>query len=432
MKIVEIEKTGKEFMKYYTEEKISEIPPQGIFRNGVVLRVVNKDGTYQGIMRFPNDRRIQIEQDVIKNYIDTLEKENKEYDTKIINSNERRIGNNIVFISSINGTGGKYLYIMAPLSPVDATVNVLKSQLLLITLILIIISFILSLIISIRISKPIIRIKNTALNFARGNYDIRFEEGSYNEINELSDVLNHTAKELTKNEELRRDLIANVSHDLKTPLTIIKSYAEMIGDISGDNKEKREEHLKVIVDETDRLTLLVDDILDLSKMEAGTVEFEMEKFNLSETVTGIYEKFRVFSEFKNYNFVIDCPDNIIVTGNEKRITQVIYNLVGNAVNYTGEDKTIKIAVEKKENVARFEVTDTGKGISNADIKRVWNRYYKSSNTNGREPNGSGIGLAIVKNILEIHNVDYGIISKEGYGATFWFELTLGADNNEEN
>ena len=188
-------------------------------------------------------------------------------------------------------------------------------------------------IISTRISKPIIRIKNTALNFSRGNYDVTFEEGTYNEINELSHVLNHTAKELTKNEELRRDLIANVSHDLKTPLTIIKSYAEMIEDISGDNKIKREEHLKVIVDETDRLTLLVDDILDLSKMEAGTVEFEMEKFNLSETVAGVYEKFRVFSEFKNYNFVIDCPDDIIVTGNKKRITQVIYNLVGNALTH---------------------------------------------------------------------------------------------------
>jgi signal transduction histidine kinase len=206
----------------------------------------------------------------------------------------------------------------------------------------------------------------------------------------------------------------------------------MIQDISGDNKEKREEHLGVIVNETDRLTLLVNDILDLSKMEAGTVTFDMDNFNLSQTVKNIYEKFRVFSEFKNYNFITDCPDNVITYGNEKRITQVIYNLIGNAVNYTGDDNTVEIKVEKKEKTVSFQVTDTGKGISKEDIERVWNRYYKVSKTNSREANGSGIGLAIVKNILEIHNVDYGIISQEGKGATFWFELPLGETGNEEN
>ena len=178
--------------------------------------------------------------------------------------------------------------------------------------------------------------------------------------------------------------------------------------------------------------MLVNDILDLSKMEAGTITLDMRNFNLSKTVKNIYEKFRVFSEFRNYNFIIDCPDDITAYGNEKRITQVIYNLVGNAVNYTGKDNTVIIKVEKKEKTARFQVSDTGKGISEEEIERVWNRYYKVSKTNGREMNASGIGLAIVKNILELHNVDYGIISNVGEGATFWFELPLGETENEEN
>jgi len=425
MKFAEVENIGKDFLEYYNSKNISEIPPQGTFRNGVILRVINKEGSFTDF-GYHKDMRIRRERETIEKYIEKLNSSSKKYLIETVSNDGRGMGNNIVFIAEISDSKGEsYLYLTAPLSPVDATVNVLKSQFILVSFLALIISFLLSFFMSNRLALPIVKIKNSALELAKGKYDVTFEDGNYNEINELSNVLNRTAKELSKNEELRRDLIANISHDLKTPLTIIKSYAEMVIDISGDNKEKRQEHLGVIINEADRLTLLVNDILDLSRMEAKTVEFEKENFDFSQTVNKIYEGFKVFSNYKNYNFSLECPNHVYAIGNEGRINQVIYNLIGNAINYTGDDKTVKIKVTENENSVRFAVTDTGKGIADDELERVWNRYYKASKTNTREVNGSGIGLAIVKNILELHNAEYGIISEIDKGSTFWFELLKG-------
>lgn len=431
MKFNETESIGNEIAASYSVDNVSEIPPQGLFRKGMIIRRLSTDGYYMESEFVKRDRRLMIENERLSEYIDRLNESDKNYLIEIISDNFRGsdnmpgINRNIIYISKVADESGKtdsYLYIMTPLSPTDATVNVLKSQLILVTVIIVIISFLLSFFLARRLSKPIVRIKDSALKLSEGEYDVVFESGDYQEINELSNVLNYTAKELSKNEELRRDLIANVSHDLKTPLTIIKSYAEMITDISGDNKEKREEHLKVIVKETDRLTDLVNDILDLSKMEANTVELEMKEFDIAKTVKKIYEGFKVFSEYKNYNFTLECDDSLIVLGNEGRITQVIYNLIGNAVNYTGEDLKVDIRLFGNDDKVRFEVRDTGKGISKEDMPRVWDRYYKASKTNTREVNGSGIGLAIVKNVLKLHNADFGAESELNKGSAFWFEM----------
>jgi hypothetical protein len=166
---------------------------------------------------------------------------------------------------------------------------------------------------------------------------------------------------------LRRDLIANVSHDLKTPLTIIKSYAEMIIDISGDNKGKREEHLGVIIKESDRLTELVNDILDLSKIEAKIEKFEMKEFDIADTLRRVYEKFQVFSECKKINFNLICPDSLMAIGNEVRINQVMYNLIGNAVNYTGPDNFVEVKLfEKEETVHNILLNGDGYIVGEAE------------------------------------------------------------------
>ncbi len=428
MKIKEAEKLGNELASTYTPSNVSEIPLQGMFRHGMIVRNINLDGSGTYPDRMINEPRIRerIDKRNLKTYIEKLNESGKNHIVEIMTDDFRETNKNIVYLSKVVDESGNlhsYLLIQTPLTPTDATVRVLKSQLIIVSFAIILISILISFFLAKKISKPIIKIKDTSLKLSSGNYSINFEEGGYREIDELANVLNHTARELSKNEALRRDLIANVSHDLRTPLTIIKSYGEMIIDISGDIKEKREEHLNVIIKEADRLSLLVSDILDLSKIESGTIELDMAEFDICALVKKVYEQFKVLSQYENYNFELSVREGLKAFGNEARITQVIYNLVNNAVNYTGEDKKVTIRLFSNGDAIRFEVSDTGKGISEEDKERVWDRYYRASRNNKREISGSGIGLAIVKNILTLHNANYGVISEKGKGSTFWFELT---------
>ena len=330
----------------------------------------------------------------------------------------------MLYVCKLQGVEGEvyYLTISSALAPVDVTSQVLQNQLVLITVISLIMAFLLSYFFARQLAKPIVNITNSAKKLAEGDYSVSFEGSKYTEINQLSDVLNTTTKELAKTDTLRRDLMANVSHDLRTPMTIIKSYGEMIRDISGNNPEKRAAHTQVIIDEADRLTTLVNDILDLSRLESGTAKIEPREMNLSKTVEEIINRFGVFEETAGFDFKTEVEPDLFVLGDERTVAQVIYNLISNAVNYTGDDKKVYITLQKKDENARFEVRDTGHGIPEEEMELVWKRYYRASEMHKRTKIGTGIGLSIVKNILESHGADYGVESKVGEGSVFWFEM----------
>lgn len=315
-----------------------------------------------------------------------------------------------------------YLYLVSPLERTDTTRKVLETTLLIVSGLSIILALALAYFIAKRFSKPIEKTNLSARRLASGDYSVEFEKGSYLEINELSDTLNYATTELSKTEELRRDLISNVSHDLRTPLTIIKSYAEMIRDISGSNEEKRNKHTGVIIDETNKLSLLVNDMLDLSKIQSGTMAMQMKSFDLKALTKSTLERFEYYREAGGYVFETDFDDLSPAYGDESRIEQVIYNLLANAVNYTGEDKKIYVSVTDSEDKLRFSVRDTGCGIKEDEIDLVWDKYYKSSEKHKREKVGTGIGLSIVKNILIAHNAEFGVNSAIGEGSEFWFEI----------
>ncbi len=317
-----------------------------------------------------------------------------------------------------------YLYIASPLDPVNSTTSILQRQLFYVTIGTLLLGFGIAFFIARKLSRPISNISNTAKKLAVGNYAVHFEGGDYSEIDELAQTLNYTAQELNKVETLRRELVANVSHDLRTPLTMIKAYGEMIRDLSGDNPEKRSAHLQVIIDEADRLTALVSDLLDLSKIQAGNIELTLTECNLSVLVKGVIKSFQWLSEQQGYRFLQEIEADIIVEVDEVRMAQVIYNFIGNAVNYTGDDKQIHITLAKQDGQAYFAVTDTGKGIPREQKAWIWERYYKSSETHKRAVVGTGLGLSIVRDVLNRLNATYGVESEVGNGSTFWFRLKL--------
>lgn len=319
-----------------------------------------------------------------------------------------------------------YLYSISRLSPLDSAISILASQLLLVTLASIVIGAVLATWYSKRVARPIQDIRNKAKELGEGNYDVQFEGGHYSEIQELADTLNNTAEDLKRSDALQKDLMANVSHDLRTPLTMIKSYAELIRDISGDDKERRDEHLGVIVEETDRLSELVGDILLLSRIQAGTEHMEKREFEIQESAAHVLATYRVLEENEDFIFNFnDAGGKVIVEGDERKLQQVFSNLISNAVRYSTENReiTINFFVEADGRRVRCEVRDKGIGIAEEDQEKIWNRYQKASKQGARAVSGgTGLGLSIAREVLEHHDAEYGVESKEGEGSCFWFTL----------
>lgn len=334
----------------------------------------------------------------------------------------------------------EYCYvILMSIDPIDATSSVITSQLIYITIISLILSTIISLFMSKRLSKPIKKMNDTAKKLSKGDYNIVFEKCGYEELDELADTLNKATNSLERTDEIKRELIANVSHDLKTPLTMIKAYSEMIRDLSGDNKKKREEHLKVIIDETDRLTRLVNDMMDLSKIESGIISINKEKINFTEMASSLIDRIKLSNIDTEHTIEYIIPKDLYVLADKTKIEQVLYNLIINAIKHSGEGKKkILIKATATQKRVKVEVIDNGVGISKEDLEHIWDRYYKASDSFTRQVQGSGLGLSIVKNILIKHSSDFGVESELGKGSNFWFDLEriskkdMDFDKNKNN
>lgn len=315
------------------------------------------------------------------------------------------------------------LILAASLDPMNSTTVFLSNQLLLISVVAFVLSAIVSLFIANRFSRPIQQMAKASIGIADGAYDEdKVSNHGFLELAELSSALKYASEEISQVSKLRRELVANTSHDLRTPLTMIKGYAEMIRDISGDNPVKRNKHLDTIIEETDRLSFLVNDILDISKIESGRTEFDFQPINLNDCVNEVLKKLNVLRERDGYNFIFNSFDDCVCICDKQRITQVIYNLVGNAVSHAGDDKTVIINITKTEKGIKTEITDHGAGIPKEELPHIWERYYRSSETHKRSIVGSGLGLSIVKNILLEHKSNFGVKSILGKGSTFYFEL----------
>ncbi len=424
MRIKDIEKAANTITSAYSNEDFEEVMRQLSFQKGLTVHVIDTEGhiLFSADMMGSTQPRKPIDNIYDPAMYELAQSATGEIMHTI--SDPRFRDQSLIYgrILSDSTEDNIYLFIHASLIPIDSTIRILKNQLTYISIILILLAFLISFYISRRLSKPITRITESASELAKGNYNVVFDKGEYSEVNFLSDTLNYATKELAKTESLRRELIANISHDLRTPLTMVKAYAEMVRDLSGDNPTKRTAHLKVIIDEADRLSTLVNDILDLSKIQSGTTTLNVVEFDLTKTVNQVLQRFHVFAERDGYTFHLNLSNQANVKGDKQRIEQVVYNLISNAINYSSEDKHITINIQELENSVRFEVIDSGIGIPKEELPYIWDRYYKVKENHKRAIVGTGLGLSIIKSILLMHNASFGVDSKVGAGSTFWFEL----------
>lgn len=312
--------------------------------------------------------------------------------------------------------------------PVGSTVSTLRIQLAVVTVILLLASAFLAVLISRRLSRPVTKLNDEAKMLAAGDYSVHFDAAGCREIVELSDTLNYTACELGRVDAMQKELIANISHDLRTPLTMISGYVEVMRDIPG---EMSAENLQIVLDETARLTSLVNDVLDLSRLTSGNMQLCPKRFSLTALVSKTMERYARLREREGYviGFSADCE--CFVVADEVRIAQVLYNLVNNAISYTGDDRRVEVVQSVRCGVVRISVTDTGDGIPEEKLPMIWERYYKASEYHRRGALGSGLGLSIVKGVLDQMGAAYGVSSALGEGSTFWFELPVSPDDGAE-
>ncbi len=326
-----------------------------------------------------------------------------------------------------------YLYVGKSLNLMVAASEQIGARTVVLAIFILILAFAVSSAVSGWLTKPITEMKQKAELLAQGDFAVDFHGNDYGqEMFALADTLNYARDELSKTDRMQKELIANVSHDFKTPLTMIKAYASMIIEISGDNPEKRNKHAQVIVDEADRLASLVSDVLELSKMQSGITELKKEVFDMSAYLHEILARFEYLKDTQGYSFEVKIEEDLYTLGDKLKLGQVLYNLIGNAVNYTGEDKRVDVSLcRTQEGVFRFAVTDTGAGIKSEELPTIWDRYYRSSETHKRPVKGTGLGLSIVKSVLERHGFVFGVNSEIGKGSVFYADFPL-IENSVQN
>ena len=318
-----------------------------------------------------------------------------------------------------------YIFISTSLIPLDSTINIIEQQLIVVSIVVLLLSIVIAYFISKRLSLPITKISKAAKLISKGKLKTKFETTSdIKELVDLTNALNDMKDELSKTEELQKDLMANVSHDLKTPLTMIKAYAELILDININDKEKCKNNLNIIIEEVNRLNTLVNDILNLTKVESNLEKLEKSEFDLIKLIKRIVKQHNIYVIKDGYNieFIHGNIKELVIEADKKKIEQVIYNLLNNALNYTGEDKKVIIKVEEDDKDYTIMVIDSGKGIDKKEIDHIFDRYYRSKKNHKRYVYGTGLGLSIVKNILLLHNYEYGVKSIKNKGTTFYFKI----------
>lgn len=355
-------------------------------------------------------------------YNKSISKDSKVWEYSLTKST-KDIDDDIVYCQLVTlADQNNYLIIISSrLTPVQPAVNTLKMQLFYITGIVVLLSIVIALILSRVIAKPIVDISASAKSLARGEYDIEFKGTGYREIAELNDTLNYTVAELKKTETLQRELLANISHDLRTPLTLITGYAEMIRDLPSENNS---ENIQVIVDEANRLSLLVSDLLTLSRISAQTEPLKITKFNLTEAIRSVVNRQQKFVEHDDFKIVFTYDTPVMIEADQMKIEQVIYNFITNAINYSGKSRLIEVIQTVSDNKVHIAIKDYGIGIKEEELEVIWQRYYRVDKGHQRSTQGSGLGLSIIKGILEYHKFPYGVESVEGKGSTFWFEAPI--------
>jgi signal transduction histidine kinase len=336
-----------------------------------------------------------------------------------------RYGFEVLVLSILfnSDTGAKYVALATiPLAPIDDMIAITSQFLTYASLLLLLIAGILAYLISRQLTRPIRKLTKAAEEIEKGELGSRVTTHSKDEIGALCLSFNNMADTLEKTGTLRTEIVENVSHEMRTPLSIIKGYADLIGEVASNDPETAKAQLAIISKEADRMDFLLGDILDFAQMQSGMLEINHESYDIVCCISNIINSYQ--SILKESNMEITFQKNAIgnVFGDQRRIEQVLHNLIKNAINYSPDGGEIRVTLDDAKDYVKIGIVNDGPIIPKEEIDLIWDRYYRTKGIRKRNIMGSGLGLSIVKSILEAHNVEYGVDSLEAAGTTFWFEL----------
>ena len=346
----------------------------------------------------------------------------------------------------LSGTlaGGEYIYMRTAIESIHEITSITNRFLTVIGIGTLFLSLLVIFFVSRSISGPIREMTTISQRMAGLEFDARYiprglrgaeiDELGHN-MNEMSQTLEETISELkTANlqlqqdiqdreqlDEMRKDFVSNVSHELKTPIALIQGYAEGLQDCINDDPESRDYYCEVILDEADKMNRMVKQLLTLNHLEFGQERVEMERFNLTELCRGVVNANLRLAARDDITVYFDDAAEHYAWGDAFKVEEVITNYLSNAIHYAAGDKQIRVRIEERDKLLRLSVFNTGSQISDEDQERIWEKFYKVDKARTREYGGSGIGLSIVKAIMDSFHREYGVVNHED-GVEFWFEL----------
>ncbi len=388
----------------------------------------------------------------LKRYLDAFLLNQTEAGEKILESTDsyeisqtrgRELGTEYLMM---RGTldGGYFFLIQSPLESIQGSVELANRFLVIVGIIAVIIGMGLVYFFSKRLSEPLLELAEISGKMAELNFEAKYTSGGENEIgilgenfNRMSEKLEQTISELKnannrllqdleqrdKQEKMRSEFLGNVSHELKTPIALIQGYAEGLKEDVNTDAESREFYCDVIIDETSKMNHMVKSLLTLNQLESGEEQVEFERFNLTEMVRGILQGMEIFAEQAGAKVQFLQKEAVYVWADEYKAEQVVRNYLGNAFHHVSGEKIIEIKIEQDGNVARTTVFNTGKSIPEEDLVHIWDKFYKVDKAHTREYGGNGIGLSIVKAVMESLHQKYGVENYDN-GVAFWFELGI--------
>lgn len=316
---------------------------------------------------------------------------------------------------------GKYgIIVSTGMAQIATAAEVLRSILWPVALILLVLDLLFAMLFSRWFTRPVQQLSSGAKEIAAGNYDIQLPVVHHDEIGQLAEDFNHMAAEVKRSAQLEKDILANVSHDLRTPLTLIKGYAETVRDLTGADAEKRTEQCNIIVDETDRLSALVNSVMELSKVQSGAEKPNLIDFDMGELCFEVAGRYDALCDQNHWHLELQADEAAPVRADPAMMERVLHNLLGNAFHHIGADGQVMLRVLPQADGCRVEIEDHGLGIPPEDLPYIFDRYYRARQDSGKV--GTGLGLSITKAILQQHGFAFGVNSAVGQGSTFWFVM----------
>ncbi|MCM3122038.1 MULTISPECIES: ATP-binding protein [unclassified Mesobacillus] len=268
-----------------------------------------------------------------------------------------------------------------------------------------------------RLTRPLAAMKQAAEKVSDGDYSARVDIQSNDEIGELAKAFNHMSESVQKEDEKKREFLADVSHELRTPISYIKGYSEALEAGIIKNPEERNKYLKLINRESGRMVKIVEDLLDLSRLDAGEYNLVKRPFSLAQLIDDFIIKYEPAMNEKNISLSLDLDPDIIINGDEGRLEQIFQNIIDNSIRYTEKDGMISIRLNKHSFGCKVEIQDTGIGIPAEDIAKLTDRFYRVNKARSRADGGTGLGLAIVDKLVKLHDGKMEIASELGKGTT---------------